>query len=320
MRQSSFECVKNAIFFRDPDRVPVWYFNRDLAQSDIVYYDTSISDYTAKGDRVSEWGYMWENLGDGTMGQPKDPVIADWARLDGFAAPDINEERRFGGARQFVEQYSGKYLLSMLTINCYTTYTFVRGFDNSMIDFALERENAERLLDIIFAFEMRLVEFSAKYGFHGYHIGDDWGAQSGLLISPAMWHELFYPRYKSLFDHAHALGLDIWFHSCGDFTEIIEALHGMGADVINISQPNTVDLEKAAQLRGKQCFLLPISYQTTSISGTAEDIQREAQRLYTLFGTPRGGFIGYVEEYESIGLSEENYQACKQAFANLSLV
>jgi uroporphyrinogen decarboxylase len=30
-----------------------------------------------------------------------------------------------------------------------------------------------------------------------------------------------------------------------------------------------------------------------------------------------GGLIGYVEEYQSIGLSEENYQACGEAFKTL---
>ena len=71
------------------------------------------------------------------------------------------------------------------------------------------------------------------------------------------------------------------------------------------------------RLRGRQCFLVPISYQTVSISGTVEEIHSEARRLYDLLGGERGGFIGYVEEYSCMGMSEQNYRACAEAFRRL---
>ena len=74
----------------------------------------------------------------------------------------------------------------------------------------------------------------------------------------------------------------------------------------------------SSRLRGRQCFMMPISYQTVSIQGTPEEILAEAQRMYQLLATPRGGFIGYVEEYGCMGMSAENYQACGQAFRRLN--
>ncbi len=99
---------------------------------------------------------------------------------------------------------------------------------------------------------------------------------------------------------------------------IADDFHEIGVDVLNISQPNVVDLPPLARrLRGKQCFLMPISYQTVSISGTVAEIYAEAQRLYDLLGTPAGGFIGYVEEYGCMGMSSKNYVACADAFRRL---
>ena len=69
---------------------------------------------------------------------------------------------------------------------------------------------------------------------------------------------------------------------------------------------------------GRQCFMVPISYQTDSISGTPEEIHAEARRMYDLLGTEAGGFIGYVEEYGCMGMSQENYRACGEAFRCLS--
>jgi hypothetical protein len=80
-----------------------------------------------------------------------------------------------------------------------------------------------------------------------------------------------------------------------------------------------VDIEAVGtRLRGVQCFMVPVSYQTVSISGTPEAIEREARRAFQLLGTPEGGFVGYVEEYSVMGMPEENYHACVRVFENLT--
>jgi hypothetical protein len=173
-------------------------------------------------------------------------------------------------------------------------------------------------MDCIVDFECELITLCARRGFHGIHFADDWGTQNGLMISPALWRKLFKPRYRRQFERAHELGLHVWYHCCGNPAEIVDDFREIGVDVMNIAQPNVVDIPPiGARLRGKQCFLMPISYQTVSISGTVTDIYAEAQRLYDLLGTPAGGFIGYVEEYGCMGMSRENYLACANAFRRL---
>jgi hypothetical protein len=95
--------------------------------------------------------------------------------------------------------------------------------------------------------------------------------------------------------------------------------HEIGVDVLNISQPNVNDVvEVGRRLRGRQCFMVPISYQTVSIRGTPQDIYAEARRLHDLLAAAGGGFIGYVEEYGVMGMSAENYRACGEAFRRLT--
>ena len=44
-------------------------------------------------------------------------------------------------------------------------------------------------------------------------------------------------------------------YCCGDFASIIPNFHEIGVDVLNISQPNTVDLAGVGRsLQGKKCF------------------------------------------------------------------
>jgi hypothetical protein len=75
--------------------------------------------------------------------------------------------------------------------------------------------------------------------------------------------------------------------------------------------------ELGRRYAGRVCFVCPVSYQTTAISGTEEDIRREVGRLVRNLGRGGGGLIGYVEEYSSIGMSEANYRACIRAFREL---
>ena len=88
-----------------------------------------------------------------------------------------------------------------------------------------------------------------------------------------------------------------------------------GVDVMNISQPNLYDIQKlGAEFGGKVCFMCPVSYQTTSLNGTREEIFKEVRTLVENLGRFNGGFVGYMEEYHSIGLSDENYRNCEDAF------
>jgi hypothetical protein len=309
------ELVKGAITFSRPHRIPVWFWNRDRERSDV----TSFELFPYKGEvATSEWGYVWENLGDGTIGQPKTPVIATWEDLEQFEVPVPNTSGRFTGIEEFHRSAEDRYRTAEMGISGFNTYAFLRGFENALVDFKLEKKRAGLLLDRIFEFEMKVIGLASKRGFNGIHFADDWGHQQDLIVDPELWREIFKPRYRRQFQFVHELGLQVWFHCCGNITEIVPDFHEIGVDVMNISQPNAVDIEAIGTLlRGKQCFMVPISYQTVSISGTPEAIAAEATRLHRALGTPEGGFIGYVEEYGVMGMPEENYRACATAFHDL---
>jgi hypothetical protein len=48
-----------------------------------------------------------------------------------------------------------------------------------------------------------------------------------------------------------------------------------------------------------------------------EQIFEDVRVLVESLGGFNGGLLGYVEEYQSIGLSEAKYQACIEAFRTL---
>lgn len=319
------ELVRRAMTFGHPERVPIVFWNRDQTAGDVMLFHLSLG-VPGDGDpRVNawdwsrnEWGYRLESMDDGTMGHPVEPYWPELPVARELSQPPLRAEERMAAVPAFLVECEDRYRLASFDLSGFTVYTLLRGFENAMEDFVLRPEQFAPVMDAILEFECRLMELAARHGFHGIHFADDWGTQTGLMIAPAMWRTLFKPRYRRQFDRAHALGLDVWYHCCGNLTEIAADFHEIGVDVLNISQPNVVDLATVGhRLRGKQCFMMPISYQTVSIQGTPADILAEARRLDQLLATEQGGLIGYVEEYGCMGMPEANYQACGEAFRRL---
>ena len=310
------EIVRQAVFFQKPSRIPLWFVNCDQTDGDVMVYHLSLLRDDGSGD--NEWGYHLESLDDGTMGYPTTSFLPNWEAFDSFGPPPLREEDRMSRLPEFLKQAEDRYLLASLDLSGFTVYTLLRGFEDSMCDFLQEPERFAVLMDMIIDFENELMTLVARRGFHGIHFADDWATQTGMMISPKLWRKLFKERYRRQFAHARKLGLQTWFHCCGNFEAIIDDFHEIGVDVLNIAQPNVVDTALVGhRLRGKQCFLMPISYQTVSISGTVRDIYAEAKRLFDELADENGGFIGYVEEYGCMGMSTDNYKACADAFRQI---
>lgn len=308
--------VLKAIGRSGPAYVPIYFFNQDFDKSDLVGMDVQHHFQGSNRDR-SEWGFLWERL-DETMGQPRSYLLENWDDLERLRVPDPRAAWRFAGAQEFTERYADRYRLASLGLSGFTTMWCLRGFEQLMTDIALAPERVEALADIVFGFEEELMTELPQRGFDGVSFFDDWGAQKRLLVSPQVWRERFKPRYVHEFDLAHRLGLHVYFHTCGQVGEIIPDLIEAGVDILNISQPNLYDIRELARLyRDKVCFILPVSYQTTSLSGTREEIFADVRLIMESFDPRKGGLIGYVEEYHSMGMSQANYEACIEAFQTL---
>ena len=310
--------VFKAIAFQKPTYVPIYYFNQDQEQSDIVALEVQRHFLGPHKDR-SEWGFAWDRI-DETMGQPSTNLVNHPDDLITLNVPDPDDSERFRGVEEFNRAYPDRFRIASLALSGFTTMTFLRGFNNLMLDLVDQPELVYALADKVFGFEESLIRLLPRYRFDAVGFFDDWGTQDGMIISPAAWRSYFKPRYAHQFDMAHQLGLKVYFHCCGYYPQIIPDFIEIGVDLLNISQPNLYDIpELGRKYGGKVCFVCPVSYQTTSISGSSEEIYEDVRTLVDNLGRFNGGLVGYVEEYHSMGMSQSNYNACVQAFRTLGL-
>ena len=89
-------------------------------------------------------------------------------------------------------------------------------------------------------------------------IGDDFGMQNQMLISPQLFREFFKPRYAQLFAKWKVLNpaLKIAFHSDGNIFPIIPDLIEIGLDILNPVQPKSMDPAKVKERVRRQTHVL----------------------------------------------------------------
>ncbi|MCE5197721.1 MAG: uroporphyrinogen decarboxylase family protein [Armatimonadota bacterium] len=315
----SKELVYSAIEFRNPPKVPIYYFNRDFARSDVVAtcYSTAV-DFSPDMLGQTEWGYIWQTL-DGTMGQPQGVPLAEPADFKSYVAPDPWALGRLDHVDAFIAENKEQFLVFTLGITGFNSATFLRGFENLLTDLYTDRALAAKALDFVFNFENGLVEQVVKHEVDAVKFSDDWGTQQGLMISPELWRDEFKPRYAEQFEMARKSGKKTWFHSCGNVHEIIPDMIDIGLDVIELLQPDIFGVEQLAkEFGGDICFCCSIDHQRKAISGTRQEIRDYAKLLVEKLGAFKGGFIAYIENYPSLGMSEQTYQWICEAFRDAS--
>ena len=75
------------------------------------------------------------------------------------------------------------------------------------------------------------------------HIGDDFGSQKGLLISPRSFEDLFAGKYAALCDLAHEHGARTMMHICGSVYDLIPRLIDIGLDILDVVQTNAAKMD-----------------------------------------------------------------------------
>ena len=117
-------------------------------------------------------------------------------------------------------------------------------------------------------------------------IGDDYGTQNGLLISPEKWRKLFFGKLKAMCELGHKYGAKVMLHSCGSTRPLWSGLIEAGVDIYQTVQPEAAQMNPAelkAEFGGRICFHGTISIQKTLPFGTAEDVAAEVrQRIETV--------------------------------------
>lgn len=132
-------------------------------------------------------------------------------------------------------------------------------------------------------------------------IGDDYGTQKGLLMSPAAWRKLFFPKLKAMCDLGHKYGARVMLHSCGSTRRIWPQLIEAGVDIYETVQPEAADMDPAslkAEFGDRIAFHGTVSTQKTLPFGTIEDVTREVRERVRTVGRDGGLIVAPAHNFQ----------------------
>jgi hypothetical protein len=169
---------------------------------------------TGTGDRgrrltFDEWNCGWQRTEIENMGQITVHPIPEWNAIDNYRWPNPDNPDFYEGMERHFTGSDGYYLRTGIFMLLFERIHGLRGFENTMADLYLERENIENLADRIVEIDIRIIQnISSRFPgqIDGFSFTDDWGTEQALFINPALWDGFFKPRYKKIFDAAHEAG------------------------------------------------------------------------------------------------------------------
>ena len=124
-------------------------------------------------------------------------------------------------------------------------------------------------------------------------IADDFGAQSGLMISNDIWNAYCRPAIEKFVEYPRSLGVKFYMHSCGAVRKLVPEFISLGADVLDPVQTRAVGMSADGL---KKDFGQMIAFS----GGLDEELllrkatpQRVREGVHQLLDTmgPKGGFI-----------------------------
>ena len=141
--------------------------------------------------------------------------------------------------------------------------------------------------------------------------GDDYGFQTGPMMSMKMFREFVQPYLQRIYNVGRRHGKLMMHHSCGSVARWIPTFIEMGLNILEPIQVGAAGMnprELACLYGGKLCFHGSIDTQRTLPFGTPEDVRREVRERVETF-RPYGGFTIAPSQHLMTDIPAENIVA-----------
>lgn len=214
-----------------------------------------------------------------------------------YPLPDFLEDYRHGYFKETIEKYhrQGLAVCGNLSQTIFEKSWAIRGFEETMMDMIAEPEAISILFDRVKNLRIEQMKIMVNAGIDVLMLGDDVGMQTGMLIGADTWREHLKPRMAEIISEARELrpDLPVFYHSCGNPSEIIPDLIEIGVTVLNPIQPECMDIQYVKDTYGdKLAFWGGVSAQTNLSFGTPEQVREEVKRCIQILGKDGGYLVG----------------------------
>ena len=165
------------------------------------------------------------------------------------------------------------------------------GMEDALVKMKIAPGLFRKVIDRILAFYLRANEIFFEYTkgkIDAVLIGNDFGTQTGLIVSPEDLREFVFPGTRKLIEQAHSYGAKVIHHSCGAVSEVIPDLIACGADVIHPIQALARGMEPKGlkeKYGSEVSFAGGVDAQHLLVNGSPEEVRQRVRELCEIFPT-----------------------------------
>ena len=326
--------------FQEPDRVPHlenWVTSRavyeyvlerkldyDVEDARVGGISVAPEDYVEFAARLGmdavlcniSWrpNNVFREAADGT-GHYVDGTVKSWADLDDLEPP-LPIEVQFNYLERYLRACEGTGVGVVLNFTSFFDSAMLAvGVNDSLLMFYDDRPLLERLMDILLEHQEAVAhKLFAKYGSEIAYcmVNDDIGHNSGLMIHPDMFLDIFPHRMRRLIAPAKELGKLALMHTDGKMDRIMPILYDVGFNAVHPVEPESNDIcEVKRQWYGKMAVVgnIPTVLLAYGTKGEIEEMVRE----YCLKLAPGGGWVLGSSTSIMDGIPPENFVAMIEA-------
>ena len=191
------------------------------------------------------------------------------------------------------------------------------GMESALVAMLVNPEVFQAVIDRITAFYLKANEIfyeATKGELDAVLVGNDFGCQTNLLLSPDLLRAHVFQGTKKLIDQAHAYGLKVIHHSCGSVHDVIPDIVRLGADAIHPIQALATGMDAPTLKRdfgGVASFCGGVDAQQLLVNGKPEEVAAKVRELRELF--PTGLIISPSHEAILPDIPPANVQALAEA-------
>ena len=302
---SAQENYNRAITFNYPDHLP---------------YEEVLLNVEFEGDMMwmgeqgyDRWGVGWEYRLTEYFPMVADHPLKELADLDRFCAPEpVFRLKPATVAMLETLDRDAHVLMGFHPSILFERGWFLMGMEQLMVAMLRDPQRVKTLFRQIADYQIAIAEQYVQQDIDGVLVGDDYGTQQAMMMSPALWREFVKPEITRIIAAYRSAGKWVKFHSCGHVTEIVDDLIEIGVNIITPCQAKANDLaEWGERFGGRIVFECGIDTQHTMMRGTADQVRAEARlRMEQLGRDPRGGLIIWADE--NMPSPEENRRALQE--------
>jgi uroporphyrinogen decarboxylase len=329
------ERVLRALRREEPDRVPhfEWSIDRKVRAAlapgcgslnefaarmglDAVLADPDFSrQRVGPGLWKSEWGYTIRESEE-EHGVEVDSPIRTMEDFQAYTPPDLRAPGRYATVEKTLRDYGGKWAVIVHLNDVFSLPRYLMGYENLLMAVAAEPRLVAGLVEMSVDVNLAMAKEVAARGVKIVYTGDDFAGETGPLMSPAHFRELFYPGLCRVMRGFKELGLMVIKHTDGMLWPIIDMIVDSGIDCLDPIDPLAgMDLAQVKAAYGSRIALkgnVDCSHLMTL--GTPEQTA-EATRRAIRDGAPGGGFILSSSNSIHSSVKPENYKALLDTLA-----